>query len=120
MLTIPPPLNGSAQPGIRHVILDQPLRCFGQMMTAIRLSDEHGATIHLTERCGGKRARKRPGMGSGCMPLDPVTGADRCGHDLGELRREGAVDITPATGCWTPDGSPCATCQRPALNGGAE
>ena len=52
----------------------------------------------------------QPGMGSSCMPLDPVRGADRCRHDLAGLRRDGAIDITDSTECWTPDGSPCATC----------
>jgi hypothetical protein len=32
---------------VRHVILDQPLSCFAQMMTAYRVAEEHGATLHL-------------------------------------------------------------------------
>jgi hypothetical protein len=29
---------------------------------------------------------------------------------LGELRSEGAVDITADAPCWTPDGTPCQCC----------
>jgi hypothetical protein len=95
---------------VLHVILDQPLRCFAQMMTASRLAEASGATMHLTPGGYGEPTRKRPGMGSGCMPLDPARGADRCRHDLAALRREGAIDITADTRCWTPDGSACPTC----------
>jgi hypothetical protein len=95
---------------IRHVILGEPLRCFAQMMTAHHLAEEHGATAHLTPGCYGEPRRKRPGMGSSCMPPDPQRGADRCRHDLAGLRREGAIDITGDTPCWTPDGGPCQWC----------
>ena len=100
----------NAAPAIRHVILGQPLSCWGQMMTAAKLAETHGATLHLTAGCVGEPRKKHPGMGSGCMPLDPVRGADRCRHDLAALRREGAIDITDITECWTPDGSVCTTC----------
>jgi len=101
---------------IRHVILDRPLGCWAQMVTAYKLAEAHGATMHLTPGCWGERTRKRPGMGSGCMPLDPRRGADRCRHDLAALRREGAVDITDDTPCWTPDGTPCQCCRgRPPV-----
>ena len=95
---------------IRHVILDQPLSCWAQMMTASKLAETHDAVVHLTPGCYGEPARKRPGMGSGCMPRDPERGYDRCRHDLAALRHEGAIDITDSTECWTRDGSPCTTC----------
>jgi hypothetical protein len=89
---------------ISHVILDQPLRCFNQMMTGYMLAEEHGATLHLTAGCIGEPTGKRPGMGSSCMP------DGRCRHDLGELRREGAIDITDDAPCWTPAGTSCECC----------
>ena len=96
---------------VRHVILDQPLKCWAQMATAHEFAEAHGALVHLTAGCYGEPTRKRPGMGSGCMPLDPLRGADRCRHDLAALRREGAIDVTPDIECWTPDGSACTTCK---------
>jgi len=95
---------------VRHVIIDEPLRCFGQMMTAHKLAEAHGAVVHLTPGCYGEPTRKRPGMGSGCMPRGPLRGYDRCRHDLAVLRAEGAADITAETPCWTPDGGMCLTC----------
>ena len=95
---------------IRHVILGQPLSCFAQMMTAAKLAEAHGATLHLTAGCIGEPRKKHPGMSSSCIPRDPVRGYDRCRHDLASLRREGAIDITDSTECWTRDGSPCTTC----------
>lgn len=95
---------------IRHVILGQPLRCWAQMMTAQNLADAHGAVVHLTPGCYGEPARKRPGMGSSCMPPDPGRGYDRCRHDLAVLRAEGATDVTAATPCWAAGGGTCGTC----------
>lgn len=95
---------------VRHIILDQPLSCWGQMMTAAKLAEAHGATLHLTAGCIGEPRKKHPGMSSSCMPRDPVRGYDRCRHDLAELRRGGAIDITDDIECWTPDGSECTTC----------
>ena len=95
---------------IRHIIMDEPLRCWAQMQTASDLAARYGAVVHLTLGCYGEPTRKRPGMGSGCMPRDPQRGYDRCRHDLSALRREGAIDITDDTPCWTPDGGPCRTC----------
>jgi hypothetical protein len=80
------------------------------MATAHHLAEEHGAVTHLTPGCYGEPTRKRPGMGSGCMTPDPRRGYDRCRHDLAELRREGAIDITDDTPCWTPGGGPCRDC----------
>lgn len=96
---------------VRHIIMNEPLRCWAQMATASKLAEEHGAIAHLTPGCYGERARKRPGMGSGCMPGDPQRGYDRCRHDVGALRAEGAIDITAETPCWTHDGAPCPDCR---------
>lgn len=98
---------------IRHVILDRPLRCFNQMMTAYMLAEEHGATLHLTSGCTGKPTGKYPGMASSCMPSGPQHGGGRCRHGLGELRSEGAIDITDDAPCWTPEGTPCQCCGGP-------
>jgi hypothetical protein len=94
---------------IRHVILAEPLRCWAQMMTACQLAEAHGAVMHLTPGCYGEATRKRPGMGSSCMPRDPARGYGRCRHGLAVLRAEGAIDITTATPCWTLGGT-CTTC----------
>jgi hypothetical protein len=80
------------------------------MATAYKLAEARGAVVHLTPGCMGERSRKRPGMGSGCMPRNPARGYDRCRHDLAALRLEGAIDITADVACWTPDGGSCGTC----------
>ena len=95
---------------VKHVILDRPLRCWLQMVTAMKLEAYHGALAHLTEGCAGKSTGRRPGMGSGCMP-PTERGYDRCRHDLDELRAEGAIEIMSNIVCWPPDGRICRTCR---------
>lgn len=90
----------------RHIIMAVPLRCFGQMVAAAQYAAEYDAVVHLTAGCYGEPRPKRPGMGSSCMPVDPVRGADRCRHDLAVLRAEGAIDITADWPCS--EHEPCA------------
>lgn len=49
-------------------------------------------------------------MSSGCMGDQHVL----CGHDLDELRREGAIDITPDIECWDMGRPVCSNCGGPA------
>lgn len=91
----------------RHLIIAEPVRCFGQLIAAAQYAAEYDAVLHLTEAVLGKRTRKHPGMGSNCMPVDRVRGADRCRHDLAVLRAEGAIDITADWPCS--EHQPCLT-----------
>lgn len=93
-----------------HLIADRPMRCFGQLLSALDMADRLGATLHMTAGCLGEPTRNRPGMSSGCMPLDPVRGGDRCRHDLADLRRRGAVDISPDIECRTWGPGACTAC----------
>jgi hypothetical protein len=94
----------------RHVIVDEPMRCFNQLVAAHHMAEAMGATVHMTARCLGKPTRKRPGMGSSCMPARSGRGGDKCRHDLTELRGQGAVDVSSDIECWTDGPVPCTTC----------
>jgi hypothetical protein len=86
---------------IRHVILNQPLRCIAQLVTANKMVKRLSATAHLTSRCLD--------VYSDCMP--PIEGGSPpCRHDLDALRREGAIDIGPDIECWAWEPGPCPTC----------
>ena len=101
----------TAQPSsVRHVILNEPLRCFAQMITAAKLAEQHHAVTHLTGACAGKPTRNHPGMASGCVAPGPAANS-RCMCDLAALDAEGAIYITSNTICWSRDGDSCPYCK---------